>query len=479
LSRALVPWLGILIGLSAALPALGEIRHGVVWYAAAPDPRTRELAARRFEIGVTGKGGASDADKAPIRALHPGFEWFVYNSISDNYVPPARGADEDALLVRLGAQRGIDPEAFYLHYYDDTRLVMRGDTLFIPGWGGGSARRPADARIPVYDSGLTRRATSFADPAAAQVAKEAVVSLAFDTPFTGTDLYPDGIFLDNSAARLFNFGDILSGGTVREAEGHAVLGSRRFSAWYWSRDLAPFLTALRETLETSVTWTRDHRRKRLMINVANVWEDDYVTRRVADVLFLESQYNPVRNAGLDAVRESRRRDASAAAKGMVTFYAASTGTRSVSGHEGSLSYGETLLGNLAWFLVSRSEGSILAQMGTNDPSAAGWDTLTWRGCMDVADAQLGEATGEPFTLARGKDPLGRSYVVEARAYERGLAVVRPRGSWREGIEPAGAVTVPLPAPLAPVDPSGRIGTPVSTVSLRNGQGALLLGDPRP
>jgi hypothetical protein len=236
------------------------------------------------------------------------------------------------------------------------------------------------------------------------------------------------------------------------------------------------LTALKDTLEIAAAWAPDVQRKALMINVANVWDDSYVSRDVADILFLEFQYNPVRNAGLGAVDEAYRRNALAAAAGIRTFHSAGT-SRSVSGRQGRFSYSDVLLGNLVWYLATRVPGTLFFQMGTNAPSTAGWDTLTWRGCIDVAQKQLGRPLAGPYTLAEGTDPLGNAYVVKARKHERGLAVLRNRGEWDQGIELGTAVTVPLPAPLAPVQPSGRIGRVVDSVRLRNGQAALLLGDP--
>jgi len=151
-------------------------------------------------------------------------------------------------------------------------------------------------------------------------------------------------------------------------------------------------------------------------------------------------------------------------------------TRSVLGHPETLDYQDALLGNLAWYLVTRTEGTLLFELGSATATTAGWDTLTWRGCLDVANARFGAATGPPYTLASGTDPLGNAYVVKARDYAGGLAVTRNRGDWYQGIEPAGAVSVPLSMPLYPVLADGSIGAAVSALSLRNGQGMLLLTD---
>ena len=447
----------------------------MIWYVAASDPDYIRLAAQRYELGVAGREGSHDVEKAEIRSLNPSFRWYVYNSGTDNYVPPnTTGLAEHNLLSSLCAGRGWDPEIAYLHYYDDTRVVIERDTVFIPGWGGGSAKYPAQSRIPVYYKNLTRRLVNFSTPQSARLHRQALVQLAFDTPFEGTTLYPDGLFLDNTGAALYNFGTIVSGGHVREAANRPVIGSPEFRSWYWDQNVAPFLTSLKDTLETSPSWSKDRKRKYLMINCSNAWEDSYVSRDVADVLFLEFEYNPVRAFGLDAIDTAYRRDALAAQAGIACFYSP-TLARSVSGQAASYSLDEIKLGNLCWFLMTRSPLALFYQQGTNTPNTPDWNELTWSGAMDVAGRQLGEAVDAPYTLAEGKDPLGNPYRVKARRYEHGLVLLRNRGSWNEGIGPETAVRVPLPGFLAPVSPQGAIGKAVQDVTLRNGQGALFLG----
>jgi hypothetical protein len=466
-------------GAAAAAPAgtvtsPSGLRHGVIWYARAASDDVRIRAAQRYSLGVTGKQEPSDPDKVFIKALNPDFHWYVYNSGTDNYVVSRPGGSgEHALLLAIAAQHGWDPEDGYLHYFDDTRIVLQGDTVSVPGWGGGSAATPDQARVPVYYADLSRRLANFATPRARQLQKEVMLRLAFGTPFNNSTLYPDGIFLDNSTWVLFNYGSILSGGRVREAPGNAAIGSIEFRNWFWRDNYGPFLTALKDTLEGSASWSPDGRRKFLMVNISNVWDDSYVSRDVADVLLLEFQYNPVRSFGPNEVAEAHRRDALAAAAGIASFYTA-TMTRTVSEREGQYTYAETMLGNLAWYLVTRTPSTFFYEMGTNAPSVAGWDSLTWRGCIDVANERLGAALGPPYTLAQGTDPLGNRYRIMARDYEGGLAVLRNRGDWNQGIEPQTAVTVALPRPGLPVQPSGAIGASVAAVTLRNGQGAVFL-----
>ena len=396
--------------------ASAKFAHGVLWYGKAPDSATLQESALRYSIGVAGKNDAADPDKVQIKTLNPQFQWYVYNSGTDNYVPPNASTEEHDVLVRLARERGLDPETLYLHYWDDTYLALEGDTLFLPGWGGGTAKDPAQSRVPVYYKNLTRRVCNFSSRQAAAVYRRVMVSLAFDTPFTGSNLYPDGIFLDNSAAGLYNFGSILSGGHVRETPLHSLIGSREFADWWWNQNLGPYLASLKDTLDTSASWSKDGRKKSLMINVSNIWTDDYVARDVTNVLAMEFQYNPVRSFGLTAIPDSYRRDSLAASIGQRTFYMATNAT-TVAGQSGSYTLPEVMLGNLCWFLVSRTGQSIFFQQGANSPTVSGWESLTWIGAMDVADRFLGEAAGPPYLLSEGTDPLGNAYGVYAREYQ--------------------------------------------------------------
>ena len=458
----------------AAVAGATGLQHGVIWYGPAPREEIRRVAAQRYSVGITGKNELSDSDKPIIRSHNPNFRWFVYNSLTDNYVVPHPSpAAEHDLLQSLARQRGWDPEEAYLHYYDDTWFVLDRDTLFVPGFGGGSASSLSQSRIATYFVDLSRRLTNFSTRRAAQLHKEAMIQLAFETPFTNSTLYPDGIFLDNSAFILFNSGTVLSGGHVRETPGRLRIGSADFQRWHWNTNIGPFMTALKDSLQSSASWSRDGRRKELMVNVSNVWDDSYVTRDIGDILFLEYQYSPLRAVGPGAVDEAHRRDVLAANAGITSFYSAVV-WENVTPFEGSFTYAQAQLSNLAWYLIARTTNTILFEMWTSLPGQAGWDSLTWRPCIDVANDRLGAVRGEPYTLAEGTDPVGYRYVVKARNYANGVAVVRQRGDWNQNVGPQTAVRVPLPQPYLPVDPAGNLGGPVQSITLRNGEGVFLL-----
>ncbi len=447
-------------------------RHAVVYYVPAPNSQVQDLVAQRYQVGVTGLDYGSDAQA--IKTRNPDFKWFAYNSGTDNYVTATDS--ENQALNSLASAKGWNVEDAFLHYWDDTRTVLQGDTILVPGWGGGSAVNPADARIPVYYKDLSRRVVNFSTPRGMELNKEVILNMAFGQPFKGTNLYADGVFLDNSAAQIYNTGEIVSGGHVREAPNHPEVASSAFEDWHWNQNLGPFLSALKDTLRSSQDWTPDRQHKLIMINVANVWTDDYVTRDVCDVLSMEFQYNPVRNFGVDMVGEAYRRDKLAADAGITSFQLSLVVTEAP-GRAGSYSYSEAMMGSLAWFLATRSDQTLLFLEGTVNPSAAGWDTLTWCPAVDKADQQLGDPTGPPYRLTEGVDPVGNPYVIWARPYQNGLVLVRPRGDWNQDITPQTSVTVTLPNAMGRISSDGLVSLASDQLSLRNGQGAVLLGDP--
>ena len=140
--------------------ATGALRHTIVYYGKAPDAATRQVIADRYDMGLTGDPGT---DAVAIKALNPDFQWFTYNSATDNYVT-GNEDQEHVALTAFAAARGFDIEDAYLHYWDDTQLNLGGEVVTIPGWGGGSATDPAQARMPVYYKDLSRRLVNFSTP---------------------------------------------------------------------------------------------------------------------------------------------------------------------------------------------------------------------------------------------------------------------------------------------------------------------------
>jgi hypothetical protein len=425
--------------------------YACIYYAGpAPiDPAMQALIVDRYQWAITGFDAGRNA--ADLKRLDPGFRLYAYNTLTDN----ERGGAEDRLIAAYAAARGVDPEICYYHYSDST-IVSHGSV---------TRHFPAGHRAGLYvHFDPLRCAVNFNDPTAREIMLQAALDRSIRATFENTELHPDGIFGDNSASMLFNCGSFSRGGHVAEMPGHPRIGSREFQAYHWP-GFRLFLAELRDSLESYGAT--------LVINTTNIWSDDYAHYRVADALFMEFTPDPVRTCGMEMPGTMWQRETLAAEHDLQLWYAPSP-KRDDPKFAGRLTYAEALLGGLAWFLTTRTEHSWHFAYGTGAPYRAGYDTLNWRGCMEV---DLGEPTAPPYVLAEGTDPLGNAYKVWARHYTLGLALVRPRGGWGQGIEPQTAVEVTLPGRLAPVSPEGRIGATVTSVSLRNGTGAILLGNP--
>ena len=460
--------------------AVDNLKHALLYYTGAEGPpdSINVLVAERYMIGVTGLGIASNA--VTIKDSNPDFQWYTYNSCSDTDI--SGDSYEDSLIGSVTSTHGWDHDVAFIHYYDDTETILQGETLSVPGWIGGSADSIHKARVPVYWSDLSRRVMNFSTFEGSQTNKEVIIKFTVDRVFDGTELYPDGVFLDNCAAELYNYGQIIEGGHVYEAPEHPKIGTNDFQEWWWNGDgaygLGDFLTVLKDTMEVSSTWSQDSKQKYVMMNVANVWTDSYASKDVANILFLEFQYDPVRNPGQNAVQDAWRRDTVAYNAGISSFYSPCM-KRTAPGYPGEISYGQALLGSLAWCLTTRTDSSWLFLMGTNAPETAGWDTLCWRGCVDTVQTYLGSPVDDPYIYQDGTDPLNNAYKVWGRNYDNGLVLVRPRGAWDEGITEETAVWVVLDSSLHVMDPDGVIGSPVDSISMRNGSGAILRGDAGP
>jgi len=94
---------------------------------------------------------------------------------------------------------------------------------------------------------------------------------------------------------------------------------------------------------------------------------------------------------------------------------------------------------------------------------------------------FGYPKGPAVTLAQGDSPpgtcaqsWGRSYTVLKRSYDDGIVLVRPRDSWDcDNYGDATAVTVPLGGTYRLRRDDGTLGSPITTIALRNGEAAIL------
>jgi hypothetical protein len=97
--------------------------------------------------------------------------------------------------------------------------------------------------------------------------------------------------------------------------------------------------------------------------------------------------------------------------------------------------------------------------------------------LRAQEADIGHPLGARVLVSRGTDPLGQNYVLYTRDMDRALVIMRVNQGWgSHSYTDATAVTVPLPTTdqWVPLNADGTLGSPVTSVTLRNVEAAILL-----
>ncbi len=89
-------------------------------------PVIPERDALRFEYGIN----FHDQFVADLKTINPGLENYIY-SLWDHVII---GSDNQIWMENWCAENNIDPEELYLHYAEETRVTINGETWTIPGW---------------------------------------------------------------------------------------------------------------------------------------------------------------------------------------------------------------------------------------------------------------------------------------------------------------------------------------------------------
>jgi len=97
--------------------------------------------------------------------------------------------------------------------------------------------------------------------------------------------------------------------------------------------------------------------------------------------------------------------------------------------------------------------------------------------LRAQEANIGHPIGARVLASRGTDPLGQAYAVYTRDMDRALVVMRINQGWgAHSYVDATAVTIPLPTTdqWLPLNADGTLGAPVTSVTLRNVEAAILV-----
>jgi len=97
--------------------------------------------------------------------------------------------------------------------------------------------------------------------------------------------------------------------------------------------------------------------------------------------------------------------------------------------------------------------------------------------LRAQEADIGHPLGARVLASRGTDPLGQAYALYTRDMDRALVIMRVNQGWgSHSYTDATAVTIPLPATdqWVPLNADGTLGSPVTSVTLRNVEAAILI-----
>jgi hypothetical protein len=144
---------------------------------------------------------------------------------------------------------------------------------------------------------------------------------------------------------------------------------------------------------------------------------------------------------------------------------------------GSPTDSRTQLATLAYYyLFADPVRTFLDFYGGYDPSSS-W-TSHWSA---AAAYNIGQPTGAYSLFASGTDPANAAltYRVYQRAYTGGLVLYKPLSADSTGatvgsVAAATATAISLGGTYRPVQPDGTLGTAITSITLRNGEGAILV-----
>jgi len=441
-----------------------------------------DYLASRFEFADS----VNPYNISEIKQRNSRFYTLIHNSLSDNFVVPVPGSstEEHEWLQAHAAEYGADPEDVYLHFWTDTEVTLEGQDIIVPGWQPGSPKPGAtgatrdEARVPVYYKSLARRATNLSTPQL-RALNRAYNMASVAQPIAG-NFYWEGFFFDNAGnhpliVTIVTSGMYPDGGQIAEHPTRAVVNSTTFQDWYWYQGIGLFMQEFRQWILQRPD-DRGGRQLKIVPNVYNIpylnspeWDRSYVDFHPADTLFQEFEVNPTRDALREYPAIVFRQNTVAQAQDIDLFQPGLSMTAAPPA-QGSFSDDEALVNSVSLHWVTRTPNVLILGHQVNAVLKAGWEQNT-KGIFDV---DLGPALGDPYVLATGTDQHepGYAYIVYARNFACGLAIVRERGGSNEDFDPTTQIAVQLPGSFIPMDADGNAQTPTDHWILRNGQGQI-------
>jgi len=305
---------------------------------------------------------------------------------------------------------------------------------------GFDARFAYESRIFYPNYGPLRYATNVGDPGFRAWAAD------YHARFIASQPLADGFFVDNSVGRV-----AVDPGTIRE------------SLDAYADDYGSLLGTINRRLQASGKW--------IIANTAggNGTSDPIFRNGVSSLeefALRPLSANHVQYDDLAAMLKSRRQLAGGKAYEILD----SLPTNGVDANDPRMQ-----LATLAmYYTLADPNLSFLMVNGGNEPAT------TWkRHWIEASTYNVGKPSGDETLFTSGLDPSNSSlaYKVHQRRYDNALVLYKPLSYTRgkTGTTDANtATTHQLDATYRPLKADGSLGTPTRTVTLRNGEGAILV-----
>lgn len=384
----------------------------------------RDWAGKHYDFAMSGNAGAWKAVNPTVGHIPYGLEW-------STLIPGQQG--DNLLNVYY-----YDMKSWYAAH---TQYRLEDAFLHVAG----AARRDSASRavVKVWDS--NRWLINPADPGARAYQVDR---------FSRATANTDGVFLDESgsgdmAARIKNVAEFPS---LAEYQGpHTSL-----------------LAAIKQALGN----------KTLMLNTAE-WRKDWDLANIeaAGATHLENMNNPLSSDMPGRWRWIDGLLASGVTVNLVPLYSSDYMNSHPALYPAGGIYGTSAARLKTWELASY----YMTVPGTPDHFLLSLEN-TWSKpfstlWLKAQEANVGHPRAARATYRTGTDPIGRSYTVYSRDFDRALVLVRTQQGWSSqsyGNETAVDVPLPTGEQWLPLHADGTLGAPVTSIRLRNSEAAILI-----
>lgn len=360
---------------------------------------------------------------------------------------------------------GANLEDMFFHYAEDTTIKLNGVTCVIKGWGKGTATSREQARVPTYwvpksSCGATQRdrwSLNIANPRLRGWVAQRASELA-SSPY-------NGIFFDNANGNWLTSGHqgVVSGGEIAEYPG--ATGTTLNTLW--NADHKQVLAEAKSALGNRLS----------IINTSNYqssykWVDTVLTAADGSLREFWFDINSAWGASAPpALDDIIRSDKS----GQINLIWVRDNHSACCNNHVTKTRNQ-IWGLSAYYLI---HGRHTYFKWSNDTGEFKINDRSW---FPAIEYNIGQPSGDyslwPVTntnIPWGIDLNGNPIVIYARDFSQALVLNRPKAKWNyNDFSNASAITVHLPTKLRPLNADGSLDEPTDTLTLRNGEGAILI-----